>query len=627
MKKFDKIDILVLLVTVGLLAFFFTRPTPPAPPAKPAVPEQTTASTTDATKPEAAKTPDGKPVEGAKPATPAAAAETFELSNPVAKFTFTTKGGGIQNATVLAAPYAGKTEQLLNGTGQGAIGSLSRVDGELDESIWTKKDQTETSVTFETTTKDGLLITKKWTMSNAPGASQEGPGYIWDLAVKIKNTGTEKFAADNFFLYAGGATQLQANDMYVSTGAYADGKSHEVKSGEFDSSKFLWFLWENRPAREVISQSYGNLTWLGVGNQYYSTIISPQTPAAGKIWTKRFWDTVKHDEQTIKVHGLQAAAGLPTVRLDAGQETELNYQVFTGPRSGTLLNKIGGERGEAMFYGWTGWLSKLFLWLLNTFNGWMGSFGLAIVLLTIVVRIVIWPLHIKATRSMKRMGLLAPMMTEIKTRYKDKPQTPENQRKQQMEMMGLYKDYGVSPLGGCLPLLLQMPIFFGYFGMLNHAVEMRGHSFLWAHDLTQPDTVAHIFGFAINPFPLLMTITMFIQMKLQPTPPTTDENQKMQMKIMKFMPFMFLLFCYGYASALALYWTVQNIVSIFQTYLVKRIPEPKLVKRDITKLPPVSGAGRPNLFGQAPKEEKPKGPQLPRTGGSGKSAFKDKDKA
>jgi YidC/Oxa1 family membrane protein insertase len=131
--------------------------------------------------------------------------------------------------------------------------------------------------------------------------------------------------------------------------------------------------------------------------------------------------------------------------------------------------------------------------------------------------------------------------------------------------------------------------------------------------------VAHVFGYAINPFPLLMTITMFIQMQLQPKPPVVDENQQMQMKIMKFMPFMFLIFCYSYASALALYWTVQNIISIFQTQLVKRMPEAQLVKRDLTKLPSVSGANR---FGGPAEPEKPKGPAQPRIGGTGKSAFK-----
>ena len=621
MKKFDKLDLIVILLT-GLALWYFmgpgrsTAPTNATPPAAPVAASPTEAAPKvegpTATTPEA-------PAPASKPE-----AVLTEMSNGIVSYVFTNLGGGVKSAVIQPAPFAGKTPQELNLQSEGAIGGLARVDGELDTAVWTLGEKTDRTITYTLTTKDGVLITKKWSMVD--GAKPEhGPGYLWNLQIKLKNTGTEKFIADNFFLYAGTSKQLHNNDaLYVSAVYSGDGEKTEIKSGDFTESKFLGLLWQTQAARSTITKTFGHLTWGGVASQYYVTLISPQAQADGKIWARRF-----NDDAHQGSFGIHAGVGLPRVSLEAAQEATYDYQVFTGPRSGSLLNKLEGERNDAMFYGWTSAISKMFLGMLNFFHGWMGSFGLAIVLLTIIVRVTIWPLHIKATRSMKRMGLLAPMMNEIKLRYKDKQMTPELQRKQQMEMMGLYKEYSVSPLGGCLPLLLQMPIFFGYFGMLNHAVEMRGHSFLWAHDLTQSDTIYSItFPFSIpligsvipiNPLPLIMTLTMFIQMKLQPTPPSTDENQKMQMKIMKFMPLMFLAFCYGNASALALYWTVQNIVSIGQTYLVKRMPEPALTKREVRKLPPVSGR---NSLGQPIEPEKPKGPTPPRPGGSGKSAFK-----
>ena len=612
MKKFDKLDLLVILIT-GLALWYFmgpgstTAPTATKPTATPA------ASTSPADATPKVEGPTATTPEAPKPAAKAVAVLT-EVSNNTGKYVFTNLGGGLNSATILPAPFAGKTPQELNLESAGAIGSLARVDGEIDTSAWTLKEKTDRSITYELATKDDLLITKLWTMAEGTDP-QKGPGYLWNLQIKIKNTSTEKFIADNFYLYAGTAKQLHNNDApYVSSIYMGDGKHVEIKAGDFVESKFLGWFRESSPPVSTISRSLGSLTWAGVSSQYYATLISPKVAADGKFWTRRFPDA-EHKGSFI----MHAGVGLPRISLEGQQEGIFEYEIFTGPRSGSLLNKIGGERNEAMFYGWTSALSKMFLGMLNFFHSKTGSFGLAIVLLTIIVRIVIWPLHIKATRSMKRMGLLAPMMNEIKLKFKDKQMTPELQRKQQVEMMGLYKEYNVSPLGGCLPLLLQMPIFFGYFGMLNHAVEMRGHSFLWAKDLTQPDTVFNLFGLPINPLPLVMTLTMFIQMKLQPTPPTTDENQKMQMKIMKFMPLMFLAFCYSNASALALYWTVQNIVSIGQTFLVKRMPEPALTKREARKLPPVSGR---NSFGQPIEEEKPKGPQPPRTGGNGKSAFK-----
>lgn len=347
---------------------------------------------------------------------------------------------------------------------------------------------------------------------------------------------------------------------------------------------------------------------VGTNSQYYTTLISPKEPDPKKR-TARVWAKPTKDEFTTaegklmtNANAMHSGLGLGSMKVAPGKTETREYEVYMGPRSGTLLGKLDGDRQEAMFYGLTGRISKLFLWLLNWFNSKTASFGMAIVLLTVCVRFAIWPLSLKAYRSMKKMSKLSPLMNEIKERYAKRPKTPENARKQQQETLALYREYQVSPVGGCLPILLQMPIFFGYFGMLNHAVEMRGHSFLgWIRDLSLPDTVTHLMGFPLNPLPLIMTATMFIQMKLTPQPATTPgmsetmaQQMEMQKKMFKFMPFMFLLFCYGNASALALYWTVQNIVAIVQTLIQKTMPEPELTKRAVKLGPDGGAAGGPS---------------------------------
>ena len=618
MKKLDKTDIVVLLLCAAGVWYAFTRPTPSPKTTPPAAPAET-AKTSDAAKPVVEGPAADKPAQPRGDATtpPVVAEETFTLANPAVEYVFTTLGGGIKTARVLEAPFAGKTAQELNSFGEGAIGALARGAGEIDRAVWTVKEKSDRSVTFELTTKDRLAITKKWSMVDGE-EPKKGPGYLWNLEITIKNAAAETFTGDDFYLYTGASNQLHNGDgLYVRSGYLADGRSHEIKPDQFDESRRLWVLWKTREQQEVIKEEFGKLTWGGVHSQYYTTLINPQTEEAGRFWTKKFRIGFTDDSDKVNGFALHAGVGLPQVKLDAGAEQKLSYQVFTGPRSATLLDKSAQSRGEAMFYGMTGVLSRLFLWMLNGFHGWTASFGVAIILLTIVVRIAIWPLHIKATRSMKRMALLSPLMNEVKAKYKDKPQTPDLQRKMQMETMGLMREYNVSPLGGCLPLLLQMPIFFGYFGMLNHAVEMRGHSFLWARDLTLPDTILRLWGFPLNPLPLLMTATMYLQMKLTPTPQNSDPNAQLQMKIFKFMPLMFLLFCYTYASALALYWTIQNIISMAQTQALKLFPEPQLEKRQPRKMAPISGAG-------GAEAEKPKGPKPPRAGG-GKSAFKKRD--
>ena len=141
----------------------------------------------------------------------------------------------------------------------------------------------------------------------------------------------------------------------------------------------------------------------------------------------------------------------------------------------------------------------------------------------------------------------------------------------QQETGKLWKQYGINPLGGCLPLFVQIPIFFGFYNMLNKAVELRNNGFLWVHDLSQPDTIAHFAGFPLNPLPLVMAVTMLVQMQLSPK--TGDQSQQ---RMMMFMPLIFIFMCYNYASALALYWSVQNMFSIVQLLVTRNQGTPTL---------------------------------------------------
>jgi len=166
------------------------------------------------------------------------------------------------------------------------------------------------------------------------------------------------------------------------------------------------------------------------------------------------------------------------------------------------------------------------------------------------------------------MSKLQPEMAKLKEKYPDDP------NKLNQEMMGLYRKFGINPLGGCLPMLLQIPIFFGFFKMLQSAVELRGQGFLWVQDLSQPDTLGYFLGIPINILPIVMGITSFLQIAMMP-----KTGDKLQQRIILFMPLIFFIFCYNFAAALALYWTTQNLFSIGQTYLMNKMPEPALKPR------------------------------------------------
>ena len=243
-------------------------------------------------------------------------------------------------------------------------------------------------------------------------------------------------------------------------------------------------------------------------------------------------------------------------------------------------------------------------------------------MLTIIIRGAMWPLQNKSTRAMKRMSKLQPEIKELREKYADDP------NRQNQEMMKMYRDYGINPLGGCLPLLVQIPIFFGFYIMLQYAVELRQQPFLWVEDLALPDTVATLpfaipfLGEGVNLLPIVMAVTMVLQMAL--TPKTGD---KMQRRLFMMMPVIFFFFCYNFASALALYWTTSNIFAIVQMLITRRLPDPELKKK--------RGAAKKGFFqklqeraeeaqktqkamrsrqmgGQGPKKPKKRGP---RTGG------------
>src|SRR5438046_2265411 len=254
-----------------------------------------------------------------------------------------------------------------------------------------------------------------------------------------------------------------------------------------------------------------------------------------------------------------------------GYFVALGAAVPIHPKDYSYYTRLVYNEAEIMDFGIFKIVSQFLLNFLNWLHGFIGSYGWSILALTAIIKIVLWPLQDKANRSMRRMSLLNPKIQELREKYKDDP-TRMNQ-----EVMRLYKDYGINPVGGCLPMMIQIPIFFGLFKMLGQAVELRNAHFFWVHDLSQPDTVATLpllgYSIPINIIPLCMAATQIWLMAM--TPKTGDATQR---RVMMFTPLIFLFICYNFAAALALYYTTQNLFSIVQFYQNKRQPMPTLEK-------------------------------------------------
>jgi len=536
--------------------------------------------------------PGASPAATTTPAAPTVPEETHSLKAGTVTFELTSKGGGIALAAL-----AGTDQVALNRNGLEAIGALRREPAGLDAIVYKLTAKSDRSATFEGTTAEGVVVTKTYSLTE--GA--EGDEHLIDLKITLKNNGTAQHRSEEYYLYTGAATALKHDE-----GRYDGFFWNNAGDTSYELSKYFGkgFLSE---APAEYRHSYNALRYAGVMTRFYTHIITrmAEKDAPAKFWAGRRklaqpLDAASVGKADIEDFTYDAAMGLPVVDLAPGASVTESYQIYLGPKEYDRLSRIGHQRSYAMFYGYfkivSIALSKVMRWMHNI----SGSWGLAVILLTIFVRLCLWPIHAKSTMTMKRMGLLGPLMKELQEKYKDNPQ------QQQMEVMKLYKDYGVNPLGGCLPLFLQFPIFIGLYSVLEVAAELRGQSFWWVRDLAAADTQGQLLGFNINPLPLIMGLTMVAQMKLTPQPATVDKTQQ---RIFMMMPLFFLWISYDFAAALALYWSTQNIFSVFQTRIMKLyMPEPKLEK--VTQKPQ-----RPDSAGPSADKKKGKGPKPPRLGG------------
>ena len=304
-----------------------------------------------------------------------------------------------------------------------------------------------------------------------------------------------------------------------------------------------------------------------MASQYFCTIVTPAKSKGISSWATRF-DTRKLNN--VPVYGIQGGVGMSGFTLSPGQSLSESFDIYAGPKDLSQLRKLGQGQEAVMDFGMFGFVSEFLLWAMNSLYAVLHNYAAAIIVLTLIIKSLLWPIQNKATNQMRKMSLLSPKVTELREKYKDDPQ------KMNEEMMKLYREYGVNPFSGCLPILIQIPIFFGFYVMLGSAIELRNSSFLWVQDLSQPDTVFRLWGFPVNVLPIVMAGTMIWQMAIQP-----KSGDAMQQRIFYFMPVVFLVFCYNYASGLALYWTTQNLFSIVQLYLTRNKPLPTLEKKSV----------------------------------------------
>lgn len=517
--------------------------------------------------------------------------QTLVLTNGRARYTFTSRGGGLKQVELLDYPQTISARwkgQVTNAAAavtalnaRTTVPALAILGGEslVGDGNFTLA-KTATGVRMEKSFPDGLRLVKNF---------QFGSNFLLNASVRLENTSGQPLVLPAQEFVVGTATPMDVDDngqvegaMWFDGNAAVDQPLTWFAGGGMGCSK-------GAPRTEYRAGS-GNVLWAAAHNQFFALVAMTRTnePAqfmvARPVTLPRFQNVGVVTNQPAP-RGIQTALVYPAMTLSANSAVDRELVIFAGPKEYRTLARVGEDlnnhadqvmnfgSGFASFWGVGTFFAKLLLSAMNAVHDLTTlGYGWTIVLITILIKLLFWPLTAKATRSMKRMQALAPELAALKEKYKDDVQ------KLTSKQWELYKKNKVNPMSGCLPMVIQMPVFIGFFTMIRSAIELRGAHFLWVADLSKSDTLFMIHGVTFIPFistpeglpfnllPLLMGGAMLWQSHLTPASPGMDPAQQ---KMMRWLPAIFILFLYNYSSGLALYWTVNNVLTIVQTKMTK----------------------------------------------------------
>ena len=387
---------------------------------------------------------------------------------------------------------------------------------------------------FTWTSSEGIAIVKTYTFS--PDAYEIG------LGIKVRNFSPEAID-NNLTISLRNSLNGAEESRYVFSGpaALINGELKEIK------------------IKKIAKQDkyVGRIGWMAYEDQYFVSAVIPQKAREASVGLG-----------ITSTQVLEATYIDPSGPVPPGTERTYQYRVYFGPKSLESLGSVGADLAKIVDFGFFDIIAKPLLHVMNFLHRYLPNYGVVIIIITIIVKLLFWPLSNKSYQSMSQMKKLQPKMAELRAKYKN------DKKMMNQEIMNLYKLYKVNPLGGCLPMIFQIPVFFAFYKMLYQAIELR-HApfFLWIDDLSAPD---RLFSFdftipmmtapyGIPVLTIIMGASMFLQQKMSPPP-----GDPTQAKMMMFMPIFFTFIFINFPSGLVLYWLVNNILSMGQQYYVTK---------------------------------------------------------
>ena len=498
-----------------------------------------------------------KAIEMYKPDVPE---ETNFLENAELKLQLTTWGAGVKKATLKnfaekAGAISDTNPAVVLDYTAAPLGVLEGVDGLPYMAAYGVKEKGDDYIIF---TNGVAKIERKITLK--PGYkvviddSFGEPSRLKDGNTMSMGVMTMGKSSDDILSIDGRTAGEDGDVMYYGTDDEASPKLYSLLSGGTSGGCGCGGP-RKLQAGEPVAQAEtvnGKHDWIALKDRFFVTALVKSSQD-----NKGFTAKVNRD---IEVNDVYRPYNAGVDVLFGGGVEKRTTEFFVGPKEQSLMGD--NNMKEVMDFGFWSFLCYPMVWILNFFEDIIPNYGVAIILLTILVRLVFWPLTRKSTEGMKKMQEIQPLLKELQAKFKDNPQ------RLQQETIALYREKKVNPFSSCLPMLIQIPIFIALFNVLRSMVELRYAGFLWIDDLSAPEHLfASWFPFGgLNILPILMAATMYLQSKL--TPSAGDPNQQRMMTVI--MPIMMLVMFYNFASALSLYWTVSQVLSIVQMWMMRR---------------------------------------------------------
>ena len=545
--------------------YFYRMIAPPAPPKKTVVeaPKKPVAETPAGVTPAGvtpaavtpAPAPAAAPVSGAEVA---AKEETTVIDTALYHIILTNRGAAVRSWTLKNYKDAqGKPLELVNQAAVAKVGYPfsyhfrdKKPPVDLNQALFVvKPGANDLSVTFE--------FSSGSTVAHKSFEFQKG-NYVSNVSSEVDLNGAPLL---HELAWRGGFADLAAVNAASQQAAirYDSNESKVIRQGAKAA--------KDGPANEDSAYAFA-----GLEDQYFTMVFLPR--GNGTLDTTTFSDTVPspfdHEE-------------VPFVGIAAGAPGHAVFSVYVGPKDIDTLRKVDPKLEQIVDFGWFGVIAKpLFLALQFLNNHYVHNYGWSIVLITVIINILLFPLKLTNMKSMKKMQALQPQIQAINEKYKNIPLRDPRQQQKNQETMDLYKKHGANPVGGCIPLLIQMPFLLAFYKVLTVSIELRNASWFWVHDLSQPETIA------IRVLPVLLVVTGFIMQKMTPTTGGDPAQQKM----MQFMPLMMGFFFWKAQSGLVLYWLTGNLVGIAQQWFFNKTMTPAEANPVPVKAPPKKGVRR-----------------------------------